>query len=134
MLKDYKFIGIYEANKSIDEPVGKSLDETDDPRTDPVTEADIKAEEQRALDFSCTNSGHQRGLCITEFSGINRGNPDGYSIPNWYNQWREQKDQETDTAAAIDAAMLTQCDNYFPLYEYKVGTQYFPKWLEHCLQ
>lgn len=132
MLKEYKFIGAYEANKSIDEPIGYALDESDDPRTIPVTEADIKAEEQRASDFACSNIGHYRGLCIQEFTGINRGNPDGYEVPSWYGTWRELNAEKTDAQGAIERALVAQCDNYYHLYKHKVGTENFPVWLEHC--
>ena len=54
-------------------PYSKVLDETDSPFTDPLTEKDFAQEIEDAERFMCSQEGKQRGLCIKEFEGINRG-------------------------------------------------------------
>ena len=51
----------------------KVLDETDSRATDPLTEQDFIDEIEDAERFMCSVEGKQRGLCIKEFEGINRG-------------------------------------------------------------
>lgn len=51
----------------------KVLDESDSSFTDPLTEQDFLDEIKDAEKFMCSQEGKQRGLCIKEFEGTNRG-------------------------------------------------------------
>ena len=131
--KKYKWIGEYEANKSIEEPLGFTLDETNSPDTpEPVTQADKDAQEKIAEAFACSNQGKQQGLCITHFAGEVYV-PKWDRLPAWYGAYLNDKNNDPNTVNAIDQALQTQCDVYGPLYESKRGNEnQYPEWLLHC--
>ncbi len=131
--KKYKWIGEYEANKSIEEPLGFKLDETNSPDTpEPVTQEDKDAEEKIAADFKCSNLGKQQGLCNDYLSG-DYYVPEFSRLPAWYGQYLNDKGSDPNTVNAVNQALQTQCDVYGPLYESKRGNEnQYPEWLLHC--
>jgi len=78
-LKKYPWIGMYEANKELDESDGtKSLSDFNDPKTPaPFDQSDLDKEAEKAEKFKCSNLGRQMGLCAGDFTGINRGDQFG---------------------------------------------------------
>ncbi len=132
-IKNYKWIGIQESNKSMAEAEEFfELDETDSPLTDPVTADDILVEQEIAEAFACSEAGKQQGLCITHFGGEEYV-PKFSRLPAWYGQYLEQRDTSNDLENAIARSLATQCTEYYPLYEHKVGMESFPEWLSHCV-
>jgi len=131
-IKNYQWIGVYEKNKDIEEDIPWKLDTTDSPLTVPITEDAMKAQEDIAKEFQCSDEGKSRGLCTQEFSGVNRGDKYGYYIPSWYNEWKEQNATPVNKTKAILDAQQALCDNYMILYEHKRGSDQFPQWLSHC--
>ena len=129
-LKNYPYIGAWEANKIIDEHINKSLDTTDSPHTVDVTEDAIRDEAFKAKVYSCSLEGQRQGLCKDYMVGEKYVLPDP-RIPDWYNQYREQQAAPVDTQLAIDSAMLTQCEMYYPLYQQNSAVE-LPTWLSHC--
>ena len=130
-LKKYSYIGAWEANKIIDgHELGKQQDTTDSPHTVPITEEAMIRAEHTAQLFACSLDGQRQGLCQNYMSGEKYVVPDP-RIPDWYNQYREQQAAPVDAQLALDMAMLTQCENYYPLYQQRVGIE-LPTWLSHC--
>jgi hypothetical protein len=131
--KKYKWIGEYEANKSIEPDVPWELDETNSPDTpEPVTQADKDAEEVIAAEFACSDKGKSQGLCISHFAG-EIYEPKFPRLPAWYGQYLNDRNTDVDTAKAVADALQTQCDVYGPLYESKRGNEsQYPEWLLHC--
>lgn len=136
-LKKYPWVGIQEANKSIDEPLGFELDDSDSPNTVDVTENALKIEADKAEAFKCSVLGIQRNMCGEESTAVNRGNPFIYdlrNLPSWYGIYLGQKETSPDLSAALGESLERMCTEYYPLYEHKVGTEnQFPQWLEHCI-
>ena len=130
-LKKYKYVGAWEANKIIDgHELGEPLDTSDSPDTQDVTELAIEFEQMRAEAFQCSAQGKSQGLCLNYLAGDNYVKPEP-KIPDWYNEYREARDVPIDLQLALDVAMLSQCDNYYKLYN-ATGAIELPSWLEHC--
>ncbi len=129
-LKKYKYVGAWEANKIIDVHEEQPLDMTDSPDTVDVTVEAIESEQIRAETFQCSEAGKSRGLCLDYMAG-EKYVPTFNRVPDWYNEYREQMAQPVDLQVALDEAMLTQCDNYFQLYNQTDAIE-VPSWLEHC--
>ncbi len=129
-LKKYQWIGAYTANKIIDVHVDKPQDTTDSPLTDPVTAEDIRQEEIKAEAFSCSEQGKSQGLCKDYLPGEEYLIPKP-KMPAWYGEYRSVYRDTPDLQAAIDVAMLTQCENYYKLYKQNAAIQ-LPTWLSHC--
>jgi len=132
-LKAYHWIGAATANKVIDGlSYNFGLDDSDSPLTVPITEDALKAAEQVAKDFQCGPTGQSMGLCIEHFTGINRGDPDGYKLPIWYQRYLEEQKDSTDIDEAIEKAERLQCEFYYPRYN---ATSFeIPEWLDHCVE
>ena len=132
-LKKYQWLGAYEANKSIDEPMGFTLDESDSPDTVPVTEEMMQAEIEKAEALQCSELGKARGLCSGDFTGINRG---GYvtTLPDYYGAYLDKKAEVSYKDVEIAKSLLTMCDEYMPQYSGQIGDERFPTWLNHCVE
>jgi hypothetical protein len=110
-----------------------SLDETNSPDTpEPVTQEDKEEQAEIAQAFACSDSGKQQGLCIDRFSGEEYV-PKFSRLPAWYGQYLESRDTTNSLENAIADSLVTQCQEYYPLYEHKVGMESFPTWLNHCI-
>jgi hypothetical protein len=130
-LKNYKWVGAYEANKIIDKKSFQTLDPWDSPKTSDITDEDIAQQAKRAEEYMCSTIGHYRNLCDKTFEGENRGDPDGYYIPFWYADYVKEHNLEPDKQVELEKSFATQCQEHYPLYEHKTE---IPKWLEHCKQ
>lgn len=126
--------------------------ETDFPGNDrySLDSPQLKAEEQKAQDFKCSDEGHRQGLCRDyAFAGENRGNPNQH-LENKHNlcqytpaeidkdmklcpyqdMKQYQKDNpEYDSQKAHEQLQELLCDTYMPQYQ---GKQNIPNWLNHC--
>ena len=130
-LKKYPYIGAWTANKIIDgHPLGEPQDTTDSPLTQDVTELAIEFEQMRAETFQCSEAGKSRGLCLDYMAGDKYVVPEP-KLPDWYAEYREKFVEQVDVQVAIDQAMITQCDQYYHLYN-QTGAIDLPSWLEHC--
>ncbi len=130
-LKKYPYIGAWEANKGLDEDDKVEIaDYSDSPLTLDVTENMIEAEIVKAEAFKCSLQGKAQGLCSDYMSG-DKYVPTFSRVPDWYNEYRELKAQPVELQLALDVAMLTQCDNYYQLYNQTDAIE-LPTWLEHC--
>jgi len=127
-------------------PYSKVLDETDSPATDPLTEKDFLKEIEEAERFMCSVEGKQRGLCIKEFEGTNRG---GYTEGAEcltqmgrvmcplidYNKLISSAISAEDNYTEIEQLV---CDKYLNQYQHLVeriiaGEDLeLPNWLAHC--
>lgn len=129
-LKKYQYLGAWTANKIIDVHVDKPQDTTDSPHTVPVTAEAIREAEYKAQVFACSLEGQRQGLCKDYMVGEKYVVPEP-KLPDWYAQYREQNEQSVDLQTALDVAMLTQCENYYSLYQANSAIQ-LPSWLSHC--
>jgi len=125
----------------------KVLDESDSLATDPLTEQDFLDEIEDSEKFMCSTEGKQRGLCIGEFEGINRG---GYTEgAECLTQLGKTMCPLKDYNALIASAISTQdnyaviqdlvCEKFLSQYSalverIKAGdeTAQLPNWLAHC--
>jgi len=125
----------------------KVLDESDSPSTDPLTEEDFAEEIEDAERFMCSEEGKQRGLCIREFEGINRG---GYTEgAECLTQLGKTMCPLKDWNALITSAISAEenyteiedlvCEKYLNQYQHLVQriqegdeTAELPHWLAHC--
>jgi len=125
----------------------KVLDESDSPSTDPLTEEDFADEIADAERFMCSEEGKQRGLCVGEFEGINRG---GYTegaecltqmgrvmCPMIdYNKLITNAISAEDNYSNIEDLV---CEKYLSQYQHLVQRMQegdenaeLPHWLAHC--
>jgi len=125
----------------------KVLDETDSPFTDPLTPKDFAKEIEEAERFMCSEVGKQRGLCVKEFQGINRG---GYTEgAECVTQMGKTMCPLRDWNELISSAISAQdnysvindlvCEKYLNQYSALVEriksgdeTAQLPNWLAHC--
>lgn len=132
-IKNYQWIGVVEKNKVMEKDLPWKLDETNSPDTpEPVTQADKDVQAQIAQDFKCSPQGKHQGLCSDYLSGdyyVPR-----FSTPFWYGAYLEMRDTGNDADEAVRQSIETQCTNFYPLYEHKVGMDSFPQWLNHCIE
>jgi len=125
----------------------KVLDESDSLATDPLSEQDFIDEIADAERFMCSEEGKQRGLCVREFEGINRG---GYTEGAEcltqmgrvmcplidYNKLISSAISAEDNYSNIEKLV---CEKYLSQYQHLVQriqegdeTAQLPHWLIHC--
>jgi len=132
-MKNYHGVGAYQANKIIDNSTSvPTATEYNDPRTDDATEEQIAAEAQRAEEYKCSVPGIQQGFCEGEFTGENRGDPDGFHTPFSLNEFDKERAIPSSKEKAIDLAQQTQCVAYYQPYEHVVAEN-VPQYLQHCI-
>jgi len=145
-----EYAGMFEGQKTDILPY--TLDESDSPLTDPVTQRDLDAEVKRAKDFQCSEAGKQRGLCIRESIATETNYPPGKACGirpvepgltaeimcplaslNSYLTTTPTKDQHWATIQQLI------CDTYLVQYAHLVeriqaGDEdaELPDWLKHC--
>lgn len=125
----------------------KILDETDSAFTDPLTEQDFLDEIEDAERFMCSIAGKQRGICVKEFEGINRG---GYTEgAECLTQMGRVMCPLIDYNKLITTALSAEqnydvikelvCEKYLDQYSALVNrikagdkTAQLPNWLAHC--
>jgi len=128
-------------------PYSKVLDETDSAFTDPLTEKDFAQEIEDAERFMCSEEGKQRGLCVREFEGINRG---GYTegaecltqLGKTMCPLKDWNEQITSAISAEENYTVIEnlvCEKYLNQYQALVEriragdeTAQLPGWLAHC--
>jgi len=132
----------------------KVLDESDSLATDPLTKQDFLDEIEDSEKFMCSQEGKQRGLCIGEFEGINRG---GFKTDSQGNiigaecltQLGKTMCPEKDYNELISSAISAEenyteiqklvCEKFLSQYSalverIKAGDEsaQLPNWLAHC--
>ena len=128
----------------------KVLDDSDSLATDPLTEQDFADEIEDAENFMCSVEGKQRGLCIKEFEGVNRGGyTEGAECAIRPGTLTETMCPLKDYNALISSAISAEenyteieklvCEKYLNQYQALVdrikagdGTAKLPHWLSHC--
>jgi len=73
-----------------------------------------------------------------ELTGINRGNPEPIVLDTKaYNEYLSVLAASVQTGADLQRtyakALDAMCDVYMPQYEYMIGSDRFPAWMDHCL-
>jgi len=155
-------IGAYELNKVLADLAGVdylgrgaqhplAVDETDisdsSIYTDPVTPKDLAkevAESERIFaslfkDPNAPRTGINRGGQTLGAACQAHGQP--YQVETGFSNeqvcpldnYNRLIIEQADTITYSDIRVI-QCENYFPIYAHKVGTEEFPNWLEHCLE
>jgi len=151
------YIGVYELNKYMADLAGvdylgrsedarSNLDTSDSIYTDPVTPKDLAKEVEESerifkelfrdpnADYTGINRGGVTSGAVCQAHGQPYQVDTGYSneevcpLDNYNRLIIEQ----ADSLEYSDIREL-QCENYFPIYAHKVGTEEFPTWLDHCL-
>lgn len=132
-MKNYHGVGAYQANKIIDNSTSvPTATEYNDPRTDDATEEQIAAEAQRAEEYKCSVPGIQQGFCEGEFTGVNRGDPDGFHTPFSLNAFDKERAIPSSKEKEIERAEQTKCVAYYQPYEHVVAEN-VPQDLQHCI-
>jgi len=159
---DMNLIGAFELNRYLADVAGvdylgrpsnpevRATDQSDaSVLTDPVTEKD-KADELKEMEELRDRLIEERVFedPDAEFTGINRGfQPEGircqvFGQPAPVGIWADEvcplslyeqhilKNWDNITYSDI---LTLQCDNFLYIYQHKIGTDEFPKWLNHCV-
>jgi len=120
--------------------------------TDPLTQEDFDETIETAENFMCSVTGKQRGLCITEFEGVNRGGytegaecgttPNPTGPPTVVCPLKEYNELISTAVSVEDNYINVQklvCERYLNQYQHLVErirsgdeTAILPNWLAHC--
>jgi len=120
--------------------------------TDPLTQEDFDETIETAENFMCSVTGKQRGLCITEFEGINRGGytegaecgttPNPTGPPTVVCPLKDYNELISTAVSVEDNYTNVQklvCERYLNQYQHLVDrirsgdeTAILPNWLAHC--
>ncbi len=146
-LSDYKRYDDIFKDQQRNPAYSKVLDETDSPFTDPLTAKDFLDEIEDIERFMCSVEGKQRGLCIKEFEGINRGGyTEGAECVTQMGKtmcplkdWNELITSAISTEENYSEIQKLVCEKFLNQYSalvdrIKAGdeTAKLPNWLAHC--